>query len=284
MRVSAIGDISGHSAVLAASIRSLGGDPITGELPDDLVVVQVGDLVHKGPDSDGAVRLAERMRQHNPSRWIQLVGNHEMAYLGGPIPPGSDGREVGGDTADTLRRWWQGRLCCVAVAVRMADVEVLVTHAGLSVGCWRDLGEPATALAAAARLNATVGRSDSPAFRAGCLLAGQPDPHAGPCWAEVSQEVYRPWITRRTMPFQQLHGHAAPWDWAAGTFWPDTPADVRVRCRPDHRTRQTTTVLGRLVHGGVATATSIDWRLGTASPPSIWPLWTADGAQLDRIA
>ena len=42
----------------------------------------------------------------------------------------------------------------VAAAVRTADGdEVLLTHAGLTVGAWRHLGEPMTATTAALRLN-----------------------------------------------------------------------------------------------------------------------------------
>lgn len=274
MRIAAIGDIGGHSAVLADAIRRLGGDPVTGDLPSDLAVVQLGDLVHKGPDSGGAVRLVDRMRRRNPSHWIQLLGNHDLAHIGGPMPPECDRCDLTADTVDTLRRWWGEGHCFLAAALRTVADETLMTHAGLSVGCWSDLGEPPTAVATAAALNATVGKGDSPAFRAGRLLNGEPDVQAGPCWAEVSQEIYQPWIVRAVMPFQQVHGHAAPWDWAANAFWPDTPVDVRARCHPDATVRRTTTVLGTIAQGRVATATSIDWGLGSVPPAASWPIWS----------
>jgi hypothetical protein len=274
VRVAAIGDIGGHSGVLADAIRRVGGDPATGDLPGDLIVVQVGDLVHRGPDSGGAVRLAERMRTRNPSRWIQLLGNHDLAHIGGPMPSDCDRCELAADTVETLRRWWGEGQCFLAAALRTATDETLVTHAGLSVGCWADLGEPTAAVEAAAALNATVGKDDSPAFRAGRLLDGEPNLSAGPCWAEVSQEIYQPWIARAAVPFQQLHGHAAPWDWATDAFWPDTPADVRARCHHDATLRRTTTILGTLGSGRTATATSIDWRLGRIPPATSWPIWS----------
>jgi hypothetical protein len=283
VRVAAIGDIGGHRAVLAEAIRSLGGDPDAGSLPEDLVVVQVGDLVHKGPDSGGAVALAEHMRRSCAGRWVQLVGNHDLAHIGGPLPADCANCVLADETVDTLRAWWRLGLAYLAAAVRTPEGEVLVCHAGLSVGCWELLGAPATAGAAAVALNATVGRSDSPAFIAGRLLTGETDPGAGPCWAEVSYEVYLPWVDLGIMPFQQVHGHAAPWDWARNGFWPDTPDEIKARCRPDHRNRRTTTLLGRLASGAPVIATSIDWRLGTAAPASIWPVWTVQGCLSEPV-
>jgi hypothetical protein len=78
------------------------------------------------------------------------------------------------------------------------------------------------------------------------------------------------------MPFHQVHGHAAPWNWTDNAYWPGTPEPIRTRCHPDHQTRRTTTNLATLPNGNPATATSIDWRLGATPPSSIWPIWTAD--------
>ena len=54
-RVAVIGDVGGHLAELRRELVRLGADEETGELPDDLTIVQVGDLVHRGPDSAGVV-------------------------------------------------------------------------------------------------------------------------------------------------------------------------------------------------------------------------------------
>jgi hypothetical protein len=274
VRVAAIGDIGGHQTVLHEAIRSVGGDPDAGTLPDDLVVIQVGDLVHKGPDSGGAVALADHMLRTSPRQWIQLFGNHDIAHIGGPQPPDCSACVLMEETVSTLRSWWADGLARLAVAVERSDGDILVTHAGLTVGCWHDLGSPTTARTAAIALNSTVGQPGSPAFAAGRLLTNETDVHAGPCWAEVVHELYLPWIKHLTMPFHQVHGHAAPWNWDDNAYWPGTPASVEFRCTPHHLTRRTTTRLATLATGDLAVATSIDWRLGTAPPSNIWPVWS----------
>jgi hypothetical protein len=45
-----IGDIGGHLSELRTELVRLGAGP-DGWLPDDLIVVQVGDLIHRGPDT-----------------------------------------------------------------------------------------------------------------------------------------------------------------------------------------------------------------------------------------
>ena len=84
MRHAVIGDVGGHAHDLWAEVERLGGDPRSGRLPDDLVVVQVGDLVHRGPHSEEVVAVVDRFLQRSPDRWLQLVGNHEAQYLREP--------------------------------------------------------------------------------------------------------------------------------------------------------------------------------------------------------
>ena len=50
-----IGDVQGYAHRLEAALRTLGADPDSGTLREDLTVVQNGDLVHKGPDSIGCM-------------------------------------------------------------------------------------------------------------------------------------------------------------------------------------------------------------------------------------
>ena len=77
LRVALIGDIGGHCEALRQELRRLGATE-DGCLPDDVVIVQVGDLIHRGPDSDGVIRLVDRYVTEQPRRWIQLIGNHEV--------------------------------------------------------------------------------------------------------------------------------------------------------------------------------------------------------------
>jgi hypothetical protein len=80
-RVAVIGDIAGHLDELRTELRRLGADGATGWLPGDLTIIQVGDLVHRGPASDAVVALVDGYLTRQPMQWVQLVGNHEAHYL-----------------------------------------------------------------------------------------------------------------------------------------------------------------------------------------------------------
>ena len=54
-RIALIGDVQGYAHRLEATDRTPGAHPDCGTLPEDLTVVQPGDLVHKGPDSIGCM-------------------------------------------------------------------------------------------------------------------------------------------------------------------------------------------------------------------------------------
>jgi hypothetical protein len=176
-RIVLVGDVGGCPDELA---RVITDDPST-------VVVQVGDLVDRGPDSSRVLSLVP----FSP-RWVQLIGNHEWQYLDGdmfwPEPlPAAD--------ANLLRTWWQHEQVRVAAAVRAADgEEFLVTHAGLGTEAWRMLGAPVTAATAADLLNT---RPDE-------VLRS----YRGPLWASAGSEVYESWLQDAPpMPFSQIHGH-----------------------------------------------------------------------------
>jgi hypothetical protein len=131
-RVAVLGDIGGQFAVLRRVLAELGAS--SGRLPDDLAVVQVGDLVRvggNGLDNVGCMSLAEHCRAANPGRWVQLLGNHDMALLGGPRRPSWPAVSTDDGSARTLRRWWDEREGQLALAVRCQEYgDVLITHAG----------------------------------------------------------------------------------------------------------------------------------------------------------
>lgn len=283
-RVAIIGDVSGHGEVFTAVLESIGVDTTAGQLPADLTVIQVGDLVHKGPTGNEAVALADQMMRSNPSRWLQLIGNHDLCYVGGPPAPRWSGRgDVSQATIKVLRDWWHSKRCLLAVGMEAVGMgNVLVSHAGLTRGCWDDLGRLPDVVSAAAAMNAEVGRPDSIAMRAGRLLGGPPDPHAGPCWAEVSQEVYEPWIQSGDLPFNQIHGHAAPWNFQTGSFWSDTPSDIRGRCQLDPEMCSVLTGLGHDPADDAQWALSVDWQLGPEPPEAIWPVLVVDVEAIHR--
>lgn len=211
-RVAVIGDLAGHLEELRAELLRLGAEVGTGRLPPDLVVVQLGDLVHRGPASDGVVALIDRYLTSQPRQWIQLVGNHEAHYLRRAVFDWPE--RIASESADTLRRWWADGQMRAAAVVRSDSESFLVTHAGLTVDFWRDvLGAPDRAEAAAIRINALIGSREDVLFSAGEMLHGRrKNQLAGPLWAATATELVPGWLTE-TMPFSQIHGHASIFDW-----------------------------------------------------------------------
>lgn len=187
-RIAVIGDVGGHADQLRQALRELGAG---------LVVIQVGDLVDRGPDSLGVLEaVGERL---GPG-WVQLVGNHEAQYLPGsevfwpdPLPP---------QGVETLRAWWADGRMQVAAAITAGGDGFLLTHAGLTLAAWQRLGEPATATEAADLLNE---RPDL-IWRMG--THGR-DPETGPLWAESGAALHEPWMRYGgIVPFGQIHGHS----------------------------------------------------------------------------
>jgi hypothetical protein len=210
MRIAVIGDIGGHLDQLCAELARLGVDLASG-LPKDLVVIQVGDLVHRGPASDEVISLVDQLMLANPGRWIQLVGNHESVYLGHPAFIWPD--RLRARSVRTLRRWWKEGRAVAAAAVETADDSYLVTHAGVTAAFWADqIGAPVSVRDAANRINELAAANDHTLFRPGYLVTGRVNPHVGPLWADTARELVPSWLDRQ-MPFNQIHGHTTMVDW-----------------------------------------------------------------------
>lgn len=210
MRIAVIGDIGGHATELRTELARLGVDR-DGVLPPDLVVVQVGDLVHRGPDSDGVVELVDRYLRTQPHQWIQLVGNHEAIYFRPPTFHWAD--KVSRRSRGIVKRWWRERVAVVATTIATAEESFLVTHAGVTAEFWSAVldGAP-TAAEAARRINDLAMMGAGALFRGGRILDGTATPRAGPLWADASTELVPGWADRR-MPFSQIHGHSTIVDW-----------------------------------------------------------------------
>ncbi|MFW0794989.1 metallophosphoesterase [Gordonia sp. CPCC 205515] len=211
VRVALIGDVGGHADELSAELAALGVDA-NGRLPHDLVVIQVGDLIHRGPDSAGVVALVDHFLTTQPGQWIQLVGNHETHYLRPPMFRWDE--QLDHQTVATVRRWWLGYQAHVAVSVRTATESYLVTHAGVTRPFWRRVLRSATDTAHAAELINIFARVDGDKIhRAGSMLnAGAPNLSAGPIWADTATELVPSWTGYR-LPFSQVHGHTTMVDW-----------------------------------------------------------------------
>jgi hypothetical protein len=142
----------------------------------------------------------------------------------------------------------------VAAAVAADDgSEWLLTHAGLTVGCWRELDEPMTASTAALLLN------DCPEIALRDGLSPTPGP-AGPLWAQAGTELYEPWLEYHArgglVPFGQIHGHSAIVRYEDQT-WRAT-GRVRQRASVDWVTRQVRVRIGGRVFIGVDPKHDVD--------------------------
>ena len=210
MRIAVIGDVGGHARPLRDELTRLGAHP-DGSLPDDLIVVQVGDLIHRGPDSAQVVDIVEHYLRRQPDQWIQLIGNHEAHYLRPPVFHWPE--TLGRKHIRMLNRWWRGGAAAVAAAADTADESFLITHAGITAEFWSTiLGGPPTAAQAARRINDLARMGADPVFRAGIFLHGTIDPGAGPLWADTAAELLPGWADRR-LPFSQIHGHNSLTTW-----------------------------------------------------------------------
>ncbi len=263
-RVVVIGDVGGHPDQLR---RALAGVGATGaRLPADVTVVQVGDLVDRGPDSSGVLDLVRSYVEAWPRQWVQLAGNHEAQYL----PGGTSfwpARLPEGD-AELLRAWWRAGVLQVAAAVRDSEGnDLLVTHAGLTVPAWRELGAPVTATTAADLLNLRPEPLIWDGFHTGT--------YSGPLWAEAGSELYEPWMEHHAgggvVPFGQVHGHSSVVGFSHD-MW-HCSGRVRQRTSVDRDARHT-----RVRIGG-RTFTGVDPKHGRTGAPAWRPL-VLDGAEV----
>jgi hypothetical protein len=259
-RVAILGDVGGQLDAFVAACRRLGVDTTSGQIPDDLTIIQVGDLVHRGPSSDGVVAQADRLLTTCPGRYIQLAGNHEAMHFHGPAFWDCRCSE---QTIDTLHAWSRRGILQVAAAVDSTRYgPILVTHAGLT-GAWYHDGL-ATAATAADALN---GWWADPESRPALLEAGEmleigeaSGSSPGPLWAS-ERELLSSWIDTR-LPYTQVHGHNSAYDWVGGA-WRD-PSLRSVGVDADRGSRTTVATLG----GG--SIIGVDPGFGAEAPT--WPL------------
>lgn len=79
-RVYAVGDIHGRLDLFETMIGLIEADDAARGAADTLVIL-LGDLVDRGPDSAGVIHRAREWGQQRPVRYLQ--GNHEEMFLGG---------------------------------------------------------------------------------------------------------------------------------------------------------------------------------------------------------
>jgi len=233
-RVAVLGDVGGWDGRLEEVVTLLRGDLETGALPDDLVVVQVGDLVGKGPGSLACLELVERFQRGSPGRWLQVVGNHEAAYLPhGSGAPGSP--DLAGKIEHTLRQWQEAGKLRLAVAVELdGGGQALVSHGGLTRGRWERAGSPESAAEAAVAIERQWHEDPDEALGSGRACEPQ---GPGVVWAEAPGEVVASWLCVDRLPFNQVHGHKTCYDWDHRQWSPVVPPGWQPRCEADPEAR-----------------------------------------------
>ena len=230
-RLAIFGDIGGHADAFADRLRALGADPETGTVPTDLIICQLGDLIHRGPDSVAVIELVDRFRHASPDRWVQLVGNHESLYLRTPVFHWSEALPE--TSVAILRDWWASGWSRLAASFTTTGLSMarrvgtgageaagglLVSHAGLTAGLWDELGRPGDVADMALCIDVDARRREHPddvggVWRPGRMLVQAPRRDAGVLWAEACGEVYDSWLDApaNAPVFHQVHGHSVPY-------------------------------------------------------------------------
>jgi hypothetical protein len=256
--VAIIGDVGGHANQLARCLTSLGVTP--GVLPDELTVVQVGDLLG-GVDDWDVVEMVHPCLASG--RWVQLLGNWDSRVVGGcPFTSPSRG-EPDADAEDRIALWHHAGFAHHAAAVTTnAGATAVITHAGVTAPFWRQaLGATPDPFAAAARINALpldvvhrpgrmLGFVEPPVEvdfghddddRGQFVEQSRRTGAVGPIWADTD-ELWSGWLDAPS-PWLQVHGHTSAWfrnDWSQ-----HAPPDAVAYATRDTRLRHTRFVSGR---------------------------------------
>lgn len=248
------GDVHAHFSPLVKALVHLGWDEETLRIPKNLTIIQLGDLIHKGPYTNEIIAFVDNLMAVNnddpeSGEWVQLLGNHESQYLDGPVSFWK--RECDVHSVDTLNRWWNtGKMKLHYVIEQNDGKPYVITHAGVNP-FWYYRSEPFFKSGATGvemtqdeymefRTEQTLERfsawleelikAPAVACLPGSMLGGKFNPKAGPVWAETVREVYCSW-REEEVPFHQIHGHVAPFSWTVRKFFPLVPDLIRKEIR-----------------------------------------------------
>lgn len=230
MKYVVFGDTGGHAKQLFASLKQLGVDLDNFVIPENLTIIHLGDLIHKGPSSKLLLNVIDKLIINNPGRWKQILGNHEFNHIpGAPIFWRCD---CDNEDVAILRKWSDERLARATFGldnVIPPNLEVsakpsfvaansswLFSHGGLTFYWWEAIGSPLSAVETSKLLNElSVQEITLP----GAML-GMPQFKAGPVWAIGNDEVWNSWkFNQKVPPFSQVHGHTTSYMWEQKAWW-----------------------------------------------------------------
>ena len=222
------GDTGGHANELFTALSELGVDLKTGEIPEDIHILHVGDLVHKGPGTDRIVALVNRVASKNPERWTQIIGNHEAMHIGLSKP--FTKCNCSDTTISTLISLRDSNFLKLAASVsgdnfsEIAGKDALITHAGLTNTLWREAGR-LSAQGMVDHINMNLNNY----LAAGLVPTDVYNEKAGVFWAEALHEVRGSWVkSGDEAPFHQVHGHIPLFKWELGRYYEKMPTDSSI--------------------------------------------------------
>ncbi len=257
MRYAIFGDVGGHYDAFVQGLNAVGVTVSPLNMPEDLVVVQVGDLVHKGGFSFEVLSLVKLFTRKYPNQWVQLIGNHELPYISKQSFFYPD--RIDKKTEKILCGLYEDENLLNSYAITDSKGEdYLITHAGLT-SFWFDALQKetdGTAHAISEKINS---------INVNYLLNGvYPRQDAGIFWASSFLEVYFSWHQYpHDVPFHQIHGHSSAMDWdKIKTFVPKQPWAMDYLEKDYNESKSIWTWKGKKFH-------SIDPNFGREEPTRI---------------
>ena len=228
------GDTGGHGFTLLQGLRDIGLNMETLKLPEDVRVIHLGDLIHKGPTSEDILAMVDGIMKVNGDNWLQLLGNHEFQHIKGS--PYFWRCDCSTEAKELINHWWDTKKALAAFGLpgftslkpgtslkpkfTVPDKGLLFTHAGVTRQFWTGRDSIADPVVFADLINAS---SVKIITRPGIMLANpyKTNINPGPVWALASDEVFNSW-TDTDMPFIQVHGHTTPYGWMYKKWFPNT--------------------------------------------------------------
>lgn len=252
------GDTGGQGKAFFRGLEAVGVDLDAYSIPEHVRILHLGDLIHKGQESDLIVDTVDKLMKANPGRWIQLLGNHEAQHL--PFGLQFQSCYCSQRTRGKIQSWYLRGLAKFAHSEALVPqrwttgnrpqeqegvaTSMVFTHAGVSPAFLK-LSGTSTREELVEFINApeNVRAVSKPG-----LLFGVRNTIAGPIWASSGQEVIEPWILRhKPAPFAQAFGHTALYRWGVGAWYPSVAKSVRDATKLQPETRSGVTFAGDTV-------------------------------------
>jgi len=218
-------DIGGHFNEFERGLNTHGASLLDLHVPKDVRIIQVGDLVHKGPDSDKLVSSIDEITKKHNKQWIQLAGNHELPYV-------STHNRFYPDriSEDSHRRLiemnYDERLLKAYSITDSKSKDYLITHAGLTFQNFDSMRLPRLVKTSRSVSKILNNSGWSELSKAGVILGHPLNYKAGIFWADCVRELYASWYNSDVIAnFSQIHGHTSVYNWSKG--------EIRNRKYPD---------------------------------------------------